>query len=409
MDYKHAIVIGGGIAGMTAAKTLNNRGYKSSNGVSGDGPTIELFEANDYLGGLCKKGHWIGCFEFGICEYGEHIFHTDNLTARDMFLELYPDAVVYEHTTEVYLEGTAGSCYSPFPINIDTIEDLYRVNGLSCKFDQEKYRGRYIFLNDLDFTTRDLIKEHIITPYSQKQWGGYNYDQVVEDRIRIYLDRDVRTFRDKYQMVPNCMNYGSAGNIIKNDTVIQLGTSMNFTKVMDRIKNYHNDYRILVVNTSPIDNFYTGKKVCSLPYRSLDFRRGIYYSRLDLCGMDDRAVTINFPTYSRPYTRIHNYGCDLVYEYPKPYQDENDIPMYPLREGSSDARIVNTAKMSTEGKSKLTKVDCRYGDYYLDSIQIDNGPAVDILHVGRLGSYRYLNIDTTMLQTYVAIQDLISK
>lgn len=69
-------IIGGGIAGLTAAMWMKQHELA---------PLTWLFEADDKLGGLCKVGHWQDDKGFGTCEYGEHIFHTEDERIKDIF------------------------------------------------------------------------------------------------------------------------------------------------------------------------------------------------------------------------------------------------------------------------------------------------------------------------------------
>ena len=387
-------IIGGGIAGLTAAMWMKQHELA---------PLTWLFEADDKLGGLCKVGHWQDDKGFGTCEYGEHIFHTEDERIKDIFLALYPDAKVYEHITEIYVEGPKGKAYVPYPINLDTIDKLYEISGWSeTAFNPKEYCSKKISLANLDPSTKQLCYRYIIEPYSRKQWGHYNFDTVLEDRIRVYLDRDNRTFRDRYQYVPDKMDYGNVRKSLKG-VHIRCKTPMTYRDVI-------NDYiycgprNTLIINTSPIDAFYTDNlNKCILPYRTLKFKGGV-----DLNGTyKDRPMTVNYPDKNRAYTRVHNYGKDIVFEYP----DEcirGDIPMYPIyEEGFSSEILFKTIQKNTDKQLHLEAHEDGFAQYYTDYIRKDNDTKVTILHVGRLGSYKYMNIDTTMYQVVHALDQLV--
>ena len=62
-NAKRAIIIGAGPTGLVTANELTKQGW-----------SVEIYEALDKVGGLCRTFHWNG-YNLDI---GPHVFHTPN-------------------------------------------------------------------------------------------------------------------------------------------------------------------------------------------------------------------------------------------------------------------------------------------------------------------------------------------
>lgn len=378
-----AIVVGGGMAGLSAAYYLTKLGK------------VELYEKR-IIGGLCAnydtiKNPFIDAYKekfdklsYKPCIYGEHVFHSNSQLAYSIFSELY-NVETFELQT-VVLDGNTvhrwplnNSILRQLGVQEDTINNLKTKypNGISLDILNTELE---------DKTVVQTIRDRFIVPYSIKQWGNNEYNKVLNDRVRLFFDDDVNTFRDKYQCIPIRMDYSKC-KLLKNENLSVFNESVNLAVISDTFKDLK-DQQVLVVNTSPIDEFYGLSN--RLKYRTCDFVFG--YDHTD--NYKGMPTSINVPSLNSAYTRIHNHNGILLYEYPRDYNPDNsnDIPMYPVSKIDSCEQLLDL-------NVHVIETDC--GLAYVD---IDSVKNVIILHVGRLGTYNYMNMDQTILNSFTGVR-----
>jgi UDP-galactopyranose mutase len=132
-----------------------------------------------------------------------------------------------------------------------------------------------------------------------------------------------------------------------------------------------------IVYTGPIDEYFS-HSLGRLPYRSLRFVQG--WSASD---QKQEATVINYPSLDVPWTRITEFkrmtgrwvdGTSFCTEYP---QAEGD-PFYPIPTPESQTLY--------QQYEELTKHE------------------TDVTFVGRLATYKYLNMDAVIGQALVAVE-----
>lgn len=390
MEIKKKIVIGAGIAGLTAA----NFDRKI--------PTL-VYEKESKIGGLCanwnvdiNNNKFVDAYEddfnllsYSPCRYGDHVFHTNNKICYKVFNELY-DTEVFEMKT---LSLSQGEIFD-WPINANTLtkfgfkEDI--ILKLFRKFPHgSSFADMKSISNDSEFLHKcTLMYNALILPYSKKQWGEHAFSKTIEQRVKIFYDYHNVTFRDRFQCIPIKMQYWNTKLLYCKNIKFYMNSKVS-------IKSFHNEKSetfngTLIVNTTPIDKFYNFKK--ALPYRTCDFIYGYDHDN----EYDKLPMAINIPDEVFPYTRIHRNGRILSFEYPRDAYD-NDIPMYPFEDVDIFKSIIEEYPDNNLRVVSLLDGTCVFVD-------VDSLPGNVILHIGRLATYNYLNMDKTILQAILALE-----
>ncbi len=387
------IVVGGGLAGLTAASFIADYG------------SVELYEKTNHLAGLCANydvypnnvfvSEYKNEFEklsYKPCVFGQHVFHTNSDLAYQVFTKLY-DVESYMLYTAIITESSDKHIY--WPINsYGLVQYGFTVEEIE-QLKQDKHKDK-VSINELSEYFRDKrvekLEDDIIKPYSKKQWDEWDYDEILDQRVAVNLDFLQNTFRDKFECIPIRMDYSKCKLLNNPNFKVLYGKVVTLESIKLTYENVKTDNIVFVINTSPIDEFYgvENDENVSLDYRTCDFVYGYDHS-----GMyRNMPVCINTPSSKFIHTRIHHHGDILQYEIPRKYNRENptDIPMYPIYE-----RNINTLL-------KKFNLRCLYtsgGNAYID---IDSIPNVLILHVGRLATYSYKNMDQTILNSWEATQ-----
>jgi UDP-galactopyranose mutase len=284
-------------------------------------------------------------------------------TYLSRFTEWFP----YQHRVRAWVDGRL----VPIPINLDTINTLYGTSFTSfqlAEFFKSVAEPRSPLRTSEDVIVSQVgreLYEKFFRNYTRKQWGcdPSELDAAVTARVPVRTNRDDRYFSDTYQAMPR----------------------RGFTRMFERMVAHPNikillnaDYREIegsilydqVVFTGPIDEFFD-YRFGRLPYRSLAFT----FETLDTPQIQPVAV-INYPN-DNLYTRItefkHLTGQEhakttRVYEYP---QAEGD-PYYPIPRPENAALYKKYQELA------------------------DATPRV--YFVGRLGTYKYYNMDQVVAQ-----------
>ena len=350
-DY---LVVGAGFAGATVAERL----------AAHAGKKVLICDKRAHIGGNAYDHY----DEAGILvhKYGPHIFHTN---ARDVFdyLSQFTDWRPYQHRVLACVDGQL----LPIPINLDTVNRMYGTSLTS--FQLEEFFKSVAEPVAQVRTSEDVIVskvgrelyEKFFRNYTRKQWGldPSELDACVTARVPVRTNRDDRYFTDTFQVMPR----------------------NGFTRMFERMLTHPNiqillnaDYRQVermiphaaVIFTGPIDEFFD-YRFGKLPYRSLDFK---FETRN--VAIAQPGPVINYPN-ENPYTRVTEFKyltgqehpkTTLVYEYARATGD----PYYP----------VPRAENATLYKK------------YQDLAQTT--PRVHFL--GRLGTYKYYNMDQVVAQ-----------
>ncbi|MDQ2751928.1 MAG: UDP-galactopyranose mutase [Bacteroidota bacterium] len=359
-DY---VVVGAGFAGSVLAERLATKG----------GKRVLIIDKRNHIGG--NTYDYYNKDGILIHKYGPHIFHTNS---KDVFeyLSRFTAWRPYEHRVLASVDGQL----VPMPINLTTINTLY---GLNLSADQvESFFESRAEKKDKIRTSEDVVVskvgkelyEKFFKYYTRKQWDldPSELDASVTARVPTRTNKDDRYFTDTFQAMPLHGYTHLFQNILSHPNIsIMLNT--DYKDILDSIR-----YKSLIF-TGPIDSYFDycyGK----LPYRSLEFQfETLETERFQTTG------TINYPN-EHLYTRItefkyltgqKHHKTSIVYEYPKAEGD----PYYPIPR-PENAEL--------------------YKKYQLLAATTSN-----VYFTGRLGTYKYYNMDQVVAQSLTLFKKLM--
>ena len=306
--------------------------------------------------------------------YGPHIFHTNSEKVFN-YLSQFTGWREYEHR----VLASVDSKLVPIPINLQTVNTLYDLNLTSDQL--ESFFASRAEARPQIKTSEDVVVsrvgwdlyEKLFRNYTRKQWGKdpSELDAQVTARIPVRTNSDDRYFTDHYQAMPK-LGYTRMFENMLDHPNITLELDCDYRDLIGRV-----NYRDLIYS-GPIDEFFHFR-FGKLPYRSLRFQ----HQTLPVEFLQPVAV-INYPN-EHDYTRITEFKhltgqkhkmTSVVYEFPA---SEGD-PYYPV---------------PTPEHASLYK---RYAEL------AEATPGVHF--VGRLGTYRYYNMDQVVAQALTLCKQL---
>jgi UDP-galactopyranose mutase len=209
------------------------------------------------------------------------------------------------------------------------------------------------------------LYEKFFRNYTRKQWGldPSELDAQVTARVPVRFNRDDRYFTDTHQAMPAHGYTRMFENMLDHEN-IQIMLQADYRDVAEQV-NFSN-----LIFTGPIDEYFD-YRFGPLPYRCLEFRHETHHQEVF-----QPAPVVNYPN-EYAYTRVTEFkyltgqkhsSTSVVYEYPRAEGD----PYYPI------PRPDNAAL---------------YKKYHALALETP-----DVHFVGRLGTYRYYNMDQVVAQ-----------
>lgn len=392
MKYDY-LIVGAGLFGATFANVMKDAGKKCF-----------VIERRDHLAGniYTEKVHNID-----VHKYGAHIFHTSDKKVWEYinkFAEFnhYINSPIAIYKDELY----------NLPFNMNTFSKMWGI-----KTPKEAKEKIYEQIKELDIKNpRDLeeqalslvgkdVYEKLIKGYTEKQWGKEcrNLPAFIIKRLPLRFTYDNNYFRDRYQGIP----IGGYTKLVKNMLDgIEVRCNEDFVKLLKENKVVDDDDKgestvtlsdgsKIVYNkllyTGQIDEYFN-YLYGHLEYRSLKFET----EGIDTDNYQGNAV-VNYTEREIPYTRIiehkwFNFGKD---------ENGNDIKNtiiskeYPVewRAGMEPYYPVNT--------DKNNKTYLKYKEIAKSDDRVIFG--------GRLGLYKYLDMDKVVGCAIDMAKDLLKK
>lgn len=363
---KNILIIGAGFAGSVCARELAEAGCK-----------VTVIDRRDHIGGNAfdlKDKHGIL-----IHQYGPHIFHTNSERIFN-YLSKFTEWRPYEHRVLGVVEGKE----YPFPINRDTLNQLYDLNLTEQEAAEyfEKIReprepvktSEDVVLNSVG---RDLYEKFFLN-YTKKQWGldPSQLKAGVAARIPTRTNTDDRYFTDTFQAMP-LNGYTAMFENLLDHVNIDIKLSTDYMDILSNgILFDHTIY------TGPIDAFYN-HRFGKLPYRSLRFEHEHIANKEWLQSVG----TVNYPN-DFAFTRItefkhltgqHHPTTSIVKEYPMAEGE----PYYPIPRDENEVLFKK----------------------YQELANLEQ----DVTFVGRLAEYRYYNMDQVVGAALNASSKVLAK
>ena len=362
VGLSHIAIAGAGFSGAVVARELAEAGHRCT-----------VYETRSHVGGNCfTERHETGVM---VHRYGPHIFHTANERVWE-YINRFGDMRPYNHRVKTTVQDRVYS----LPINLHTINQVFDKTfspgeaeafirtEQATPFDGEPENFEEQALSMVGATLYELFFEG----YTRKQWGC-NPTQLpasILKRLPVRFNYDDSYFNHPYQALP-AEGYTPIVEAVLDHPSIDVRLDTAFP-VDERADFDH------VIWTGPLDawfNFEHGR----LSYRTLDFEEQVHQG--DFQG----TPVMNYGDQDVPYTRItehkhfapwEDHDATVCFVETSREHEPNDIPYYPVR--------------LVDDKLLL--------DRYLDQAQADSG----VSFLGRLGTYRYLDMDVTIAEALTA-------
>jgi UDP-galactopyranose mutase len=365
---KSIAIVGAGFSGAVIANQLAHAGY-----------ALDVFETRPHVAGNC---HSERDAETGVMlhVYGPHIFHTDNERAWE-FVNRFSTFETYVNRVKAI---TNDSVYT-LPINLLTINQFFHktfrpaeAQAFLAELGDKTIDNPLTFEDQaLRFVGRELYEAFFKT-YTIKQWGlsPSELPASILKRLPVRFNYDDNYFNHKYQGMPT---HGYTTLVEKMFDVP--GITIHLSTPFDPASKADYEH---VFYAGPIDAWF-GHSEGRLPYRTLDFE--VFREQGDYQG----NAVVNYCDNAQPYTRITEHkhfspwekheGSIMYKEYSRQCE-EKDIPYYPIRlarDKEQLERYVNIAR---------------------------NEP--NVTFVGRLGTYRYLDMDVTINEALITADKFLA-
>jgi UDP-galactopyranose mutase len=310
-----------------------------------------------------------------IHRYGPHIFHTNADRIVD-YLSRFTAWRPYEHRVLAHVDEKL----VPIPINLTTLNQLYGLNldeAGAAQFLASRAEPVAKILTSEDVVINQVgreLYEKFFRGYTRKQWGldPSELDKAVTSRVPTRTNADDRYFADSFQQMP-LHGYTRMFENMLDHPNIRIVLNTDFEDIRHEISYDH------LIYSGPIDEYF-GYRFGKLPYRSLRFE----HTTLERDWFQPVGV-VNYPHPDVPYTRITEYKhltgqqhrrTALTYEYPSAEGD----PYYPIPREENQV-------------------------LYRQYLALANATP-NVSFVGRLGSYRYYNMDQVVGQALALFKQL---
>lgn len=370
------IIVGSGFSGSTMARLIAEKLDEK----------VVVVDKKDHIAGNSYDYR----DENGIMihKYGSHIFHTNNEKVWS-FLKQFTDFNTYMHEVVGILDGIEAQ----IPFNFTTLYQVFPETlakrleeKLLKKFEYNKKVPILEFQKqddeDLKFLA-EYVYEKIFLNYTTKQWGvsPKDVDGAVTARVPVYLSKDNRYFQDKYQGIP-LEGYTKAVEKMLDHPNIEVVLNKDFAEFKKENSDLVKNARIFY--TGSIDEFFD-YKFGKLPYRSVNFKlethnREFYQTH----------ACINYPN-NYDFTRIHEY---------KHYLNDKSEKTVIAKEYSEFFELGKNERyypIASEENAKLYQK-------YLDEAK----NLKDVYFFGRLGDYKYYNMDLAVARAIELFEEVFN-
>lgn len=311
--------------------------------------------------------------------YGPHIFHTDNETVWQ-YLQQFAKFMPYTNR----VKAVSGEQVYSLPINLHTINQFYGKTfspkqareWIQAQSDQSIAEPQTFEEQAMKFVGKDLYQA-FFKGYTSKQWGvsPTELPASILKRLPVRFNYDDNYFAHKFQGMPENGYTEIVANILQHDNIsVKLNTAFD----ENMLPEYDH-----VFWSAPLDAWFK-HSLGHLGYRTLDFE-----TLRDEGDFQGNAV-INYCDESVPYTRItehkhfspwENHEKTICYKEYSRACEENDIPYYPIRLAKDQALLSQYEALANEAKG--------------------------VSFVGRLGTYRYLDMDVTIAEALKTAQGVL--
>lgn len=349
-------IVGAGFSGAVIAHELAKAGH-----------AVDVFETRSHIAGNC---HTERDGETGVMVhvYGPHIFHTSSERVWN-YIRQFDDFMPFTNRVKAVTRGQVFS----LPINLLTINQFF---GKTFNPEQAQAFLESVADKSIDdpltfeeqalrFVGRDLY-EAFFKGYTIKQWGMHpsQLPASILRRLPVRFNYDDNYYASTYQGMPR-HGYTYIVQRMLDHPDIALHLSTGFERSM--VGDYDH-----VFYSGPIDAWF-GYREGRLGYRTLDFaaerHTGDYQGNpvINYCDEDVPWTRISEHKHFSPWETHEN---TLIFKEHSRFCEENDTPYYPIR--------------LAQEKSQHRQ--------YIDLANRER----NVTFVGRLGTYRYLDMHVTI-------------
>jgi len=364
---RHIAIVGAGFSGAVFARELAEAGHR-----------VDVFDSRSHIAGNCHTERQDD--DVMVHVYGPHIFHTAHEHVWQ-YMNRFGTMMPYNHKVKATTQGKVFS----LPVNLLTINQFF-----GKTFTPAQAEAFITSIGDQSITDPQSFRDQglrFVGPelyaaffdgYTRKQWGvdPVELPASILARLPVRFNYDDSYFNHPYQAIPRDGYTPIVANILDHP-----GITVTLGVVKSRADLEAADH---VVWSGPIDAYF-GFEHGRLGYRTLDFERQVHDGDFQGCAV------MNYGDPDVPYTRIteHKYFApwethqkSVTYHEYSRLADPSDVPYYPIR---------------------LVKEKGQLQQYVHEVGKLSN-----ITFVGRLGTYRYLDMDVTIHEALGAVRALLT-
>lgn len=355
MSYRF-LIVGTGFSGSVLAREL----------VSNLDCQIDVWEKRNHLAGNC---YTCEDKETGIMvhQYGPHIFNTNNKEVWDYFNRISP-LHPYVHRVKALHNGKV----YPLPVNLATLNQFFNKNlsPVSARKFFDTLGDKSIpdpgnFEEQANCSIGKELYQAFFYGYTKKQWGcePRELPASILKRLPVRFNYDDNYHKSIYTGIPE-KGYTDFVEKLLNHSNIHFSVNRHF--ILDEMDTLGYDH---IFYTGPLDEFFNFE-LGRLSYRTLRFEKEVHKGDFQGCAQ------MNYCDEDVPYTRIteHKYFTPwkefdktIIFKEYSTEATNDDILYYPKRLRPDKERL----REYRQKASTLNKVS----------------------FLGRLGTYRYLNMD----------------
>ena len=350
------LLVGAGLSGAVIGRALAEAGHD-----------CRIIDSRSHVGGNC---HTERDPDTGVMlhVYGPHIFHTDDEEVWD-YVNRFAHFMPFQNRVKTTSQGRVHS----LPVNLLTINQFF---GLTLRPDEARAfiaeRADQSITDPQNFEEQALrfvgpeLYEAFFKGYTEKQWGcsPTELPASILKRLPVRFNYDDNYFFHRFQGMPRD-GYTAMIDAILDHPRISVALDTPFAPEMAGTADH-------LFWSGPLDGYF-GYRLGRLGYRTLDFERFTYdgdYQGCAVMNYGDREVPWTRVTEHKHFSPWESHQGSVCYrEYSRAAGPE-DIPYYPIR-------LVQEQELLAR---------------YQDLARAE--PKVSF--VGRLGTYRYLDMDVTI-------------